>query len=489
MEIDKKIEPCINRQPAVILKRSVTGNMAFDIINNGDVNELKNFICNGGDVKSKNSNGTTTLMLACGSGNFGMVKVLLEFGKVNITDRDNKGRNCLHHLCLGRHESSEIFHIIQPRFLTQIKDNDGKIPLEYAVQLQLPLLVKLILDIDNYIYVKLCYDFSNIVIVKPDNANRYGFVVDTKEKSIPFILAQQTKQQIRQMKLRLPKWENMILLLKKGVFHPKFVNRLYKGMPDEVRSEVWKLLLLKDVDYETLKDEFNRLNQPYTKTPIDKQLDLDVKRTFQLHYTYKVPYGGNQKVLFNIFHALASRTENLEFTQGMTCAPSVLTLFLDEYSSYAGTVQFLGEKYRLKEMFNNFNLLTQCWNITRLLLQKRNPKLAQKLKQLGIIDQPLPFFIFDWHYSWFINAFNFELVLRIFDVIILEGFYALFSVADTVFHFLENEILNVQNINSLQQELKTPLTLLKQPPTVNQFMKYMEKHKIKSSEIDTLLKL
>ncbi|EMS15218.1 Rab GTPase activating protein, putative [Entamoeba histolytica HM-3:IMSS] len=140
-------------------------------------------------------------------------------------------------------------------------------------------------------------------------------------------------------------------------------------------------------------------------------------------------------------------------------------------------------------MFSNFNLLTRCWNITRLLLQKRNPKLAQKLKQLGIIDQPLPFFIFDWHYTWFINAFNFELVLRIFDVIILEGFYALFSVADTVFHFLENEILNVQNTNVLQQELKTPLVLLKQPPTVNQFMKYMEKHKIKSSEIDSLLKL
>ncbi|EDR22711.1 hypothetical protein, conserved [Entamoeba dispar SAW760] len=266
----------------------------------------------------------------------------------------------------------DIFCIIQPQFLVRIKDNDGKIPLEYAVQLQLPLLVRLILDIDSA-DVKLCYDFSNNSVVKPENTNRYGFVVDATEKSIPFILAQQTKQQIKQMTLRIPKWENMILLLKKGVFHPKFVNRLYKGMPDEVRSEVWKLLLLKDLDYKTLQDEFDRLNQPYTKTPIDKQLNLDVKRTFQLHYTYEVPYGGNQKVLFNIFHVLASRTENLEYTQGMTCAPSMLTLFLDEYSSYAGTVQFLGDKYRLKEMFSNFNLLIQCWDITRLLLQKRNP--------------------------------------------------------------------------------------------------------------------
>ena len=76
-----------------IVRRSVLGNMVFDIIRSGDVNELIKFINNKGDIQSKDANGVNALMLACGKGDFGMVKLILESGLISATERDDKGRN------------------------------------------------------------------------------------------------------------------------------------------------------------------------------------------------------------------------------------------------------------------------------------------------------------------------------------------------------------------------------------------------------------
>jgi len=242
------------------------------------------------------------------------------------------------------------------------------------------------------------------------------------------------------------------------------------------------------MNLEELKEEYVTLNSSTSKVPIDQQLDLDVRRTYQYHYSYRSLRAGNQKVLFNIFHALSLRNSSFEYTQGITCGPSILTLFLDEYSSYAGTIKLLGQKYRLEEMFSNFNLLGKCWEITYTLMQKHTPKILKKFEQIGITKNRMPFFLFHWHQTWFTECFSFEYVLRVFDVILLDGFPALFTIAIAIFHYLEKEINEntILDPNIFQQELSNPFSLLKQPPSVETFLKYMAKHRIKEKDIKCL---
>ncbi|KAL7721058.1 Rab GTPase activating protein [Entamoeba marina] len=173
----------------------------------------------------------------------------------------------------------------------------------------------------------------------------------------------------------------------------------------------------------------------------------------------------------------------LGYTQGMSCVPAMLTLFLDQQTTFCGYQKILTRKYRLREMFGDFEFIRKCWRVTKRILETNYPKIAQKFREMNIFDQPLPFFMFEWHYLWFIHSVKFDLALRIFDVILLEGFPALFSVANAIFHFIEQPILNETNPNILQQKLKSPFDLLNVQPTTNVFMSYMYKHQIDSGPI------
>ena len=490
----KKLPPTPYR--TTIVRRSVLGNICFDIIRNGDLNELIKFINNKGDIQCKDANGVNALMIACGKGDFGMVKVIVESGLISPTERDDKGRNCLHHLCLGRKENKDIFYLIKPNLLIGSKDIEDQTPLQIAIQCHLKLLTKWILELNDYQNVSMLYHYSNAETQRIVNTNRFGFITDDTDKTKQFRVKEMSKKKIKQNNLRIPKWTQMITFYKKGVEHKKLLNRTYKGMPNEVRSDVWKMIITKEIEQnegeneiQRLIDEYHQFNELGTCSPGDKQLDIDVKRVLKYHHSYRNDYCDNQKVLFMIFHALLSSNNpiNVEYVQGILDAPALFPLYLDDETSYLGSILIMKGKYRWKEMFNsNFVLLMNCWKVQRILIERRNPKIAQRLRQMNILDDQLPYFLFDWHYRWFTPALPFDLVLRIMDVLLLEGFEILFSVADTIFHFLEVELKENFDVNMFQMDLKTPFELMTNPPTTNQFMKYLYKHRIPANEISAL---
>ena len=121
--------------------------------------------------------------------------------------------------------------------------------------------------------------------------------------------------------------------------------------------------------------------------------------------------------------------------------------------------------------------------MTRKLLEVNFPQLVVKFKELEIWDLRLPFFMYEWHYLWFIHSLKFELALRVFDVILFDGFTALFSVANAIFYYLEGAILAEKDGNALQQKLKTPLQMLEVEPTTNKFMAYLYQHRVDGREL------
>ncbi|KAL7714105.1 Rab-GAP TBC domain-containing protein [Entamoeba marina] len=483
MDFGFTTNPFLDHFLCSIDQRNISNHLLFDYIQSDNISGIRHLIECGVDVCMKSNRGVTPLMISCGYGKVASVRILLETKRVNIVEKDNLGRNCLHHLCLGRHEDIDIFRLIQPRFLTQIRDNYGKLPLEYALELQLKTLSYLILSIDNNIDIKLCYDYHhNHCIRRSIQLNKYGFIMNDIHQLKSNGLNSISKKKERQNAMRKEKWKKMVILMKKGIVPKKFKHRLYKGIPDDYREVIWKLILFNLKEYEHCSKELYNNTLMYSKSSFDKQIDLDVKRTFSSHYKYSHQYCNGQKDLFYIMHSLVVRDNKMEYTQGLSCVPSMLTLFLDVECAYTATITLLQSKHKLNEMFNGFTTIQQCWIITKRLLKRRHPVLNKKLEELEILQQPLPFFIFEWHYLWFIEAFPFELSLRIFDIILYEGYTTLFVVADTIFHFLEKDLMKQKNSNVLQQQLKQPFSLMKKPPTTNEFIEYMYTHRLKKKE-------
>ncbi|CAJ0948646.1 unnamed protein product [Ranitomeya imitator] len=130
--------------------------------------------------------------------------------------------------------------------------------------------------------------------------DRFGFL---HEHELPSRTAAEEKQKLQEIE-RVDKWLKMLKKWTKYRNSEKMFRRVYKGIPLQVRGQVWSLLL--DVEamksenggkYEKMKD----LAKMYS-TEI-KQIDLDVNRTFRNHIMFRERYGVKQTALFDVLSA------------------------------------------------------------------------------------------------------------------------------------------------------------------------------------------
>ncbi|EDR26434.1 glutamic acid-rich protein precursor, putative [Entamoeba dispar SAW760] len=433
--------------------------------------------------------GIKLLIKYCDNADYEEIKELTKRYSIDYSYQDEEGKTYLHHYCNQPKDCIEIIKLITNKESTKIKDKKDKLALEYAIEQKLEMSIQVILEINDRADVKVCYDAGQINIEKPKGINRYGFFhSEDEEKSIIYDVKIQSNQKIKQEKNRNKKWKKMLEMWKETVPH-KLNERVMKGVPMNYRRDLWKKLLEIDNIEEKILKEYKELNEKDNRSKHDKQIDLDINRTFQLHYNFKIRYCGGQKELFNVLHSLSETEPELGYVQGMSSVISVFTMFLKEEEAYAGAKKICEEKYKWKEMFLNFDLIQKLWKITGIIMKDHYPQMFDHLKKLEIIDCPMPFFIFEWHYLWYVHAFNFEISLRVFDFILMDGFCALMSVARTVMFYIQDEVLKIKTSEDLQQKLKTPLLLLpkEKRPTANMFMSTVEKKRFTQDQVNELL--
>uniref|UniRef100_A0A8C8RYS7 Rab-GAP TBC domain-containing protein n=1 Tax=Pelusios castaneus TaxID=367368 RepID=A0A8C8RYS7_9SAUR len=100
--------------------------------------------------------------------------------------------------------------------------------------------------------------------------------------------------------------------------------RVYKGIPLQVRGQVWSLLL--DIEkvkvenegkYEKMKEQARSFSSEI------KQIDLDVNRTFRNHIMFRDRYG------------------EVSYCQGMSQIAAILLMYLNEEDAFWALAQLL----------------------------------------------------------------------------------------------------------------------------------------------------
>ena len=259
------------------------------------------------------------------------------------------------------------------------------------------------------------------------NLDRYGFKLDEKE----FMKLERERLEAEKEKeaSRALKWLSMLKVLEKEEdvnrwpeTHKKFVSRLFKGIPDCLRTKIWGRLLETRGLYNaegtiklTEKEMFASL---YLKVSgFERQIDLDIERTLRDHVLFKIRYSQSQISLFKILVAYSNLDPEVGYCQGMSTIAAFLLLYFDEAAAFEAFVKVMARD-DLRLMYRTgFPLLFEYFWIQERLMKKFLPNLCAHLENHTITTS---IYATKWYLTLFLS-FPTRLAARIWDLFLFYG--------------------------------------------------------------------
>ncbi|KAM3920759.1 uncharacterized protein RB166_015176 [Leptodactylus fuscus] len=280
--------------------------------------------------------------------------------------------------------------------------------------------------------------------------DRFGFL---HEQELPSRTAAEEKQKLQEIE-RVDKWLKMLKKWAKYRSSEKMFRRVYKGIPLQVRGQVWSLLL----DVEVMKSEnegkyekMKELAKMYS-TEI-KQIDLDVNRTFRNHIMFRDRYGVKQRALFDVLSAYSVYNTEVSYCQGMSQIAAVLLMYLNEEDAFWALAQLLtNQRHAMHGFFiPGFPKLQRFQSHHEQILSKVFPKLK---KHMDKEDMSTGIYTTKWFLQCFLDRTPFTLTLRLWDIYILEGERVLPAMAYTILKLHKKRLLkmSMEDLREFLQE-------------------------------------
>lgn len=270
--------------------------------------------------------------------------------------------------------------------------------------------------------------------------DRFGFL---HSEELPFHDAVIERQKHLEIE-RTTKWLKMLKSWEKYKNSEKFHRRIYKGIPLQLRGEVWCLLLDVPKMKEEMKDFYNKLkHRARGSSPDIRQIDLDVNRTYRDHIMFRDRYGVKQQSLFHVLAAYSIYNTEVGYCQGMSQITALLLMYMNEEDAFWALVKLLsGPKHAMHGFFvPGFPKLLRFQEHHEKILKKFLSKLKQHLDSQEISTS---FYTMKWFFQCFLDRTPFTLTLRIWDIYILEGERILTAMSYTILKLHRKHLLKLQ---------------------------------------------
>uniref|UniRef100_A0A674AGH2 Rab-GAP TBC domain-containing protein n=1 Tax=Salmo trutta TaxID=8032 RepID=A0A674AGH2_SALTR len=204
----------------------------------------------------------------------------------------------------------------------------------------------------------------------------------------------------------------------------QLVRRIYKGIPLQLRGEVWCLLLDVPKIKEEKKDFYEKLKlRARGLSPDVRQIDLDVNRTYRDHVMFMTRY--------DVKSFVCSFACEVGYCQGMSQITALLLIYMNEEDAFWALVKLLsGQKHAMHGFFiPGFPKLMRFQEHHDRILKKMMPKLKSHLDTQEVFTS---LYTMKWFFQCFLDRTPFTLTLRIWDIYILEGERVLTAMSYTV---------------------------------------------------------
>ena len=335
---------------------------------------------------------------------------IYDSGSIEGEEKDNKNQNDIN-------IKEDIFKKRSPTIIekdliesVQKMENVTKENLELAEKIKFKNNTDRIIETDEFGFFK---KDSNI----SDNNDNIIMKKDTNKL---------TKEQILTINARTEKWQDMLNNYQKyqTTKRAKLKSRTRKGIPDSLRSIVWQLFAGTDKLKE--KNLFENLNKQELDKDIEGVIIKDLDRTFPSCQLFKEKYGMGQRKLYRVLSNYSKYNKVLGYVQGMGYLAAIFLLYMDEESAFY-MLHSLVKNYGFEGLYKEgFPDLKKKFYVLLNLEKKYIPKIYDIFKRDGVF---ISIYASQWLLCLFAKDLKPNILVRIFDVFLFEGFKVIYRFA------------------------------------------------------------
>uniref|UniRef100_A0A0D9R1I5 Rab-GAP TBC domain-containing protein n=1 Tax=Chlorocebus sabaeus TaxID=60711 RepID=A0A0D9R1I5_CHLSB len=273
-----------------------------------------------------------------------------------------------------------------------------------------------------------------------NNIDRFEILHETE---LPPATAREVKQMRREI-TRKSKWMEMLGQWETYKNSKKLIDRVYKGIPMNIRGQVWSVLLnIQEVKwknprtYKVMKEKGKRSSQHI------HQIDLDVRRTLRTHIFFRDRYGAKQRELFYILLAYSEYYPEAGYCRDLSPIAALFLLYLPEEDAFWALVQLLAsERHSLQQTGPGPNVggIREASSPGQDPLSKSHtstPMSAPHEELQDLIGYSLPHLLSP--------QISLGLTLRLWDVYLLEGEQVLMPMTSIVFKVQRKRLMKTSS--------------------------------------------
>jgi hypothetical protein len=232
----------------------------------------------------------------------------------------------------------------------------------------------------------------------------------------------------------------------------KLKQRTRKGIPDNLRSNVWQLFGEMKKYYK--KDLFNKISKEKLDEDTEETIIKDLDRTYPSCQLFTDKYGNGQRKLFKVLSCYSLYNKEIGYVQGMSFIVALFLIYMDEESTFF-MLDSVMNKYEMKGIYlPGFPDLKKKFYVLLNLEKKFLPKIYEVFKRDNILPS---LYSSEWFLCLFTKDLKFKYVVRIFDVFLLEGFKVIYRFALAFLKLREKSFIQsngiMETMNALHETL------------------------------------
>jgi hypothetical protein len=299
-----------------------------------------------------------------------------------------------------------------------------------------------------------CKNLRNKII----KTDQYGYMLknekDNEESKIEN-KGDKRKKLLRE-NARLEKWNLMLKDFNSYTKNSlkKLKSRTRKGIPDSLRGLIWQIYAeinhyRKEISMQNIFEEI--MNDESTDLETEFVILKDIERTFPKHIQFKDKFGLGQRSLFNVLRAYSRFNKSTGYVQGMGFITALILTYMDEESTF-WMIHSLMNKYNMRGYYEkDFPDLQRTFYKLLSLMKKHIPKVYDHFKKNSFHPS---MYALQWFITIFAVNFKFDVLVRIYDVFLLEGEKVLYRLALAILKLSEEKLLLYREFENVLEVFK-----------------------------------
>ena len=213
--------------------------------------------------------------------------------------------------------------------------------------------------------------------------------------------------------------------------NPSIKKHFYMGIPTNLRGKLWLLCLKNTFSITT------ELFQIHSTKAQEQSPNIDIT----LPFSYTNMFTPNSPLtddLIEIIITFVYTRQDIVYQKELSSIAAILLLNLDKFQSYVALHNIVCNSILIPFYVNDEKEIKRRVGLYRQVFYMNLPELCEYLEIVGAV--PDKYFVL-WYKGLFSGSFYIDLVMRIWDVYVVEGIKAVYTAAVALMKVMEKELM------------------------------------------------